>query len=113
MENKEKTIIEWLRSNDEKITIHEAAELLGIKTKCKKNEICFKRAWFWQMIYDNEKNINQKNDKKKLSYAKLGVITDGQTHASVIHGVKQARKNKYWLLPYKSEVESIVKRIKF
>lgn len=86
------------------LTIDEASIILGIKTKRKKNEICFKRAWFWQMIYDNK--------EFEISSTKLGKIT-GQTHASVLHGINQARRKEPWLMAYKDEVEKIVKRIKF
>lgn len=98
--------IKDLNEEHETLSIREAVEILGIKTKCRDSEIVARRRWFWFFM---------KQKYSSLTFTFLGKITGGHDHATVMNGNKEIKSNKHYVKSieiYKESVYNIVKQVK-
>lgn len=92
---------------EKSITINEAIDILGIRTRSRDRYTMTKRHLFWDYI----RTKTEKNNIP-IPYAKLGAYT-GHDHATVIHGVKRVRDigtGKYYK-PYEIVVHRVCAQI--
>lgn len=85
-----------------KYTPKEAAKVLGIYTKKRPTETALKRFLFWYYV---------RQRAPKLSFREIGLMTGGQDHSAVLHGVNYARdpeRRKRYLSEFDAEVFRVI-----
>jgi chromosomal replication initiation ATPase DnaA len=97
--------IKDLNEEHETLSIREAVEILGIKTKSRDSEIVARRRWFWFFM---------KQKYSSLTFTFLGKTT-GHDHVTVMKGYKEVRDNKHYIKSadiFKESIYNIVKQVK-
>lgn len=80
---REVALFEDTNTTEEKLK--KMAEHLGIITKSRKREIILKRYCYWEWV------------RKKTDFAleRIGRLTGGHDHATVLHGIRELRSKLY------------------
>lgn len=86
------------------ITLQQGADELEINNRKRSYDVLFKRQLFWMMVKSRFDRL--------VTLKELGKVTGGQTHASVINGIKNCDYPSPKMEAYRQEVFEVVRKIK-